>query len=95
MVEIIVTIENEKYVKPFISLLNELKYISSFSKNGKKAKILEPLTDADWVRPGRPATQEELEKMIEEAEKGPFYSLEDAKKLTLREFEEWKQKITM
>lgn len=93
MVEILVSIENDKYEKPFISLLKELKYISSFTRAKNKPRELKPLTDEDWIKPGRPATEEEFAKMIEESEKGPFFTLDEAKKLTLIEFEEWKKSI--
>jgi hypothetical protein len=91
MVEILVSIENDKYEKPFISLLKELKYISSYKKAKNGTKKLKPSTEADWIRQGRPATEEEISQMLEESEKGPFFTLEEAKKLTLNEFDEWKQ----
>lgn len=88
MAEIIVTIDDEKYTKSFVTLLRELKYVSSFKKSKNSSRKLKPLTDADWVRPGRPATSDEISQMLEEAEKAPFYSLEEAKELTLKEFDE-------
>ncbi|MBM2816351.1 MAG: hypothetical protein HW421_3113 [Ignavibacteria bacterium] len=84
MVEILVTIENEKYEKPFISLLQELKYISSFSKAKGNKKKLKPLTNEDWIKPGRPATEEEIYQMLEKAEQGPSFTLEEAKAETLK-----------
>ena len=93
MVEILVTIENDKYEKPFISLLKELKYVSSFTKAKNIKRELKPLSDEDWIKPGRPATEEEFAKMIEEADKGPFLTLDEAQKLTLSEFEQWKQTV--
>jgi len=53
--------------KPSVAAEQTVAYITT---KGKKAatKKLKSLTDADWVRPGRPATDEELEKLAEEME---------------------------
>jgi hypothetical protein len=42
--------------------------VAYLTTKGKKAaaKKLKPLTDADWVRPGRPATDEEMEQLVQE-----------------------------
>jgi hypothetical protein len=90
MSEILVTIDNPQHQKHFISLLNELKYISSFKKiksNGNKPK---PLTDEDWVRPGRPATDEEITMLIESMENDKSgVTTEEVRKNTLKELDEW------
>ena len=88
MSEILVSIDNDKYDKSFIALLKDLKNISSYEKLPTKAKKLKPLTDEDWVRPGRQATEEEIIKMLEEAEKEPLLSLEEAKAQTLKRLSE-------
>lgn len=45
----------------------------------KSVKNVEFLENENWQMPGRPATEEELEKMAVEAEKSGFISLEEAK----------------
>ncbi|WP_395076022.1 hypothetical protein [Flavobacterium sp.] len=40
--------------------------------------------------PGKPMSQEAFLGLIKEAEKGPFYTLEESKK----HFEEWRNKIS-
>jgi hypothetical protein len=40
--------------------------------------------------PGKPMSQEEFAALIKEAEKGPFFTLEESKK----HFEEWRKKIS-
>ena len=92
MVEIIVSIKNEKYEKSFISLLKQLKYISSFKKEKNGTDELKPLTDEDWIKPGRPATNEEIFKMLEEADQGPCYTLEEAMAETERYIKELREK---
>jgi hypothetical protein len=60
-----------------------------------RKKKLTPLTDDDWAVPGRPATDEEHLKMLEEAEHeykaGLGMSLEEAKAKTKKKIEAWKK----
>lgn len=35
----------------------------------------------NWALPGNPLTLDEFKKGIEEAEKGPFYTIEESKKI--------------
>ena len=53
-------------------------------------EYLKPLTDEDWIKPGRPATEQEFIQMLEEAEKGPFYTIEEARAQTLKYYNEIK-----
>lgn len=46
------------------------------------------ITKTNTVNPGKALTQKEYEAAIKVAEKGPFYSVEESKKM----FEEWKKK---
>lgn len=41
----------------------------------------------NWALPGQSVTQEEFVQAIREAEKGPFYSIEESKKM----IEEWRK----
>ncbi len=63
--------------KPTVAAEPTVAYITS------KGKKLKPLTDADWVRPGRPATDEEMEKLVQEmlAENGGIGTEELRKKV--------------
>ena len=71
--------------------------VAYLTTKGKKAaaKKLKPLTDADWVRPGRPATDEEIEKMLDECEAefeaGLGFTLEEARALTKKKIASWKK----
>lgn len=51
-----------------------------------------PLTSRDWVRPGRPATDEEIEQSAKEAEQSTFHlPIEEARALTHERFKtKWK-----
>ena len=77
------------------------KPISKLTKESK-AKIVEEetvaygkLTAADWVRPGRPATDEEIDEMLDEAEKSPSIPFEHAKRETLNQIEKWTKKKSL
>ncbi|MBW8326573.1 MAG: hypothetical protein K0M50_17545 [Prolixibacteraceae bacterium] len=41
----------------------------------------------NWAIPGQTVTQEQFVESIREAEKGPFYSIEESKKM----IEEWRK----
>jgi len=51
----------------------------------KTTKSKEP---GRWALPGEPITLEEFKAGIQEAEKGPFYTISEAKKI----IEEWRRK---
>jgi hypothetical protein len=53
------------------------------SKSKTKAK-----SKVNYAVPGKPLSEEEFNKMIEDAEKGPFYTTEESKKM----FEDLKTK---
>lgn len=42
----------------------------------------------NYARPGRPLKKEAFEAMVKDAEKGPFYSIEESKK----KFQKWRGK---
>jgi len=72
--------------KPAVAAEPTVTYITT------KGKKLKPLTDDDWVRPGRPATDEELEKLAEEMENEEGgYTLEEARTITKKKIAEWKK----
>ena len=87
MNRIIVEIDKPSNVKRFRNILEDLKYVRYFSPENDDTKDLIPLTDEDWIKPGRPATDEEFEAMIKECEQeyesGMSMTSEQAKSLTL------------
>ena len=72
---------SSKKSKPSVAAEPTVAYLTT---NGKQAaaKKIKPLTDADWVRPGRPATDEEMEQLVQEmlSEKGGISTKELRKK---------------
>ena len=96
MNRIIVEIDNLSNVKRFISILEDLKYVKFFIPEKDDAKDLTHLTEEDWIRPGRPATDEEFEAMIKECEQeyesGLSMTSEQAKSLTLEKIAAWRKR---
>lgn len=52
-----------------------------------KTKILKSREKENWALPGSPISQDEFKSGIKKAEKGPFYTVEESKKL----LEEWRK----
>jgi len=53
-----------------------------------KTKITQNKETGNWALPGDPITLEEFKAGINEAEKGPFYTIEESKKI----IEGWRKK---
>lgn len=58
----------------------------------KKAPAKKKAEEQDWTKPGRPATDKELEQMADEAEASPTISAKAARKLTLKAVKDWHKK---
>lgn len=86
MQKVIVTIDDPANAKLFLRMVRQLNFVES-------AKIEKD--KYDWINPSRPATDEECEQMISECEAeydaGLFLSVEQAKKMTLKEIDKWKR----
>ncbi len=95
MNRIIVEIDTHSNVKRFLNLLKDLKYVSFFVPEKEDDKDLAPLTDEDWIKPGRPATDEEFETMVKECEQeyesGLSMTAEQAKSLTTEKIAAWRK----
>ena len=67
MQTLIVKLDTASHATQVANFLKTIPYIKSVVTE-KTDDSLEPLTAADWVRPGRPATEEELEQLAVEME---------------------------
>lgn len=54
-----------------------------------ETKTIKKTEPGSWSLPGEPITLEEFKAGIKEAEKGPFYTVSEAKKIIV----EWRRKI--
>jgi hypothetical protein len=86
MTTVTVNIENLSDAQKFLSLVKNMNFV----KSAEIVNYNHQLNDNDWVISGRPATDDEIESMISEAEQdisnGKIYSLEEAKKTTTATF---------
>ena len=84
MQKVIVNIDNPTNAGLFLKMVEQLNFVES-------AKIEDK--EYDWLNPTRPATDEECEAMVAECEAeyeaGLFIPIEDARKQTMKEIEEW------
>ncbi len=88
MQTLIVKIDTNTNAVALLNFLKTLPYIKSITAKNT-TQTVEPLTAADWVRPGRPATDEEIELMLDECEqeKGGYTTTELKKRV-----KQWKAK---
>ncbi|MBW6481696.1 MAG: hypothetical protein K0B10_01420 [Vicingaceae bacterium] len=70
METVIVKIDTPARAKALVKYFQTLIGVKAVELNTSKKS----LTDADWVRPGRPATKEELEQLADDmdADKGAY-----------------------
>jgi len=86
MTQYIITLKKSKVSDAFLNFIKNLDFVNSVEEINGEAK---PLKAQDWAKPGRPATDEEFEQMIKEAEKDKGLSYDEAKNITKAYFEEW------
>ncbi len=83
MQKVVVNIEKPSDVDLFIRFVEHLAFVNSVSiDNG----------EYDWINPSRPATEEEAEEMIEDAENSPSMTAEKAEEYSKKLAKEWQQK---
>ena len=88
MHQLIVTLDTKDQAKAVSAYLRTLQGVTSVLD-----KEISPLKSTDWIRPGRPATNDELEQMINECENdieaGNTMNVEEAMHLTAKKMDEW------
>lgn len=86
------TLANAHLLSSFLKNVRIVKSVS-VKPDVKKANLVkESESEYNWTNPSRPATDEEIEQMLDECEKGPFLSSGEARKLTRKELSEWRKK---
>ncbi len=86
MTTLTVTIDNKAQAKKLAGLLKSIKYV-------KEVRVEEPgivLSDEDWVLPGRPATEAEIEEMVNQMDKDTDSGITSQKFLEV--LEKWNKK---
>jgi hypothetical protein len=86
MTTLTVTIDNKAQAKKLAGFLKSIKYV-------KEVRLEEPgivLSDEDWVLPGRPATEAEIEEMVNQMDKDTDSGITSQKFLEV--LEKWNKK---
>lgn len=86
-----VEIDNKANSEIFLSLLKHLNFVKSVNFDKTEDEQIKKLTDEDWVRPGRPATDEEHEEMLLEAEKSPLITTNELRENVLKRIKKCKK----
>ena len=106
MEQLTITIEGKSNVDLIIRLMRKFNFVKSITrgastssvtvKSSEQTKVEEPAEEYNWINPSRPATDEEFEQMISEAENeiamGLGIPAEEARKQTLEKIKKWKTK---
>ena len=85
---ITVDIDSPSKARKFLYIAKNMKFVrdARISDNN-----LTPLTDEDWIKPGRPATEEEIEARLQQIENdiaaGSVYTLDEARESTRKYIE--------
>lgn len=86
----IIEIDEKQLMAKPEQIFHSIKGVMSVKETSDKDE-LKPLSDEDWIWPGRPATDEEWVRMIDETERGPWIPAEESRKRSLDRFKAWEQ----
>ncbi|OFX23092.1 MAG: hypothetical protein A2033_00050 [Bacteroidetes bacterium GWA2_31_9] len=96
---LIVETNDNANAKMLAAMLRNLNFVTAVTwkpekKNKQNSSIAKQktLTDEDWILPGRPATDEEIELMLDECEQGISISAEESKENNFKQFKAWQKK---
>lgn len=96
MQKLIVTTENEAATKLLLAFLKTVRLVKSvtiFSPETKATSVVNESSEVyNWINPSRPATDEEIDLMLDECEASPELTLEEAKALTMKKLDAWIRK---
>lgn len=68
MQRVIFNVNTVADAKLLVRLAKSLSFVSSATVEKAESDTDAPLTEEDWVRPGRPATDQELRQLVEAME---------------------------
>lgn len=88
MTQYLLTISENKASSSFLEFINNLDFVKRIEPIKEPVKTL---SKEDWIKPGRPATDEEFEQMLIASEDSKNLSLKEAKKLTKIKFDKWQR----
>lgn len=85
MQKVIVNIDDATNANLFLKMVEQLNFVDSVKMESG---------GYNWLNPARPATDEECEQMIKEAEESSSMTAEEAQKYSLKLIEEWQRELT-
>ncbi len=86
-----IEIEGADNAEKLAFFLKEISFVKSVNFDKTEDKQIKKLTDEDWVRPGRPATDAEHEEMLLEAEKSPLITTNELRENVLKHIKKCKK----
>ncbi|MBI9036965.1 MAG: hypothetical protein JEY97_02420 [Bacteroidales bacterium] len=89
MSQYLLTISENKAALSLLDFIKNLDFVENVEQVDEDFK---PLSNEDWIKPGRPATDEEFEQMINSAEESKDLNFEEAISLSEKGYEEWLEK---
>ena len=95
MSTLIVKTETHAAAKLLMTFLKTVRLVKSITLSPDEEKnnvASEPFAEYNWTNPSRPATDEEIERMLDECENSPGFTTEEAKSETYKLLDEWQKK---
>ena len=90
------SIANATFLAAFLRTVKSVKKVviekQTAVSSSSTLGVEEDAAAYDWTNPSRPATEEEMEQMLDECEKGTLLSSKEARALTRKELQEWRAK---
>lgn len=95
MQTLIVKTESEAATKLLLAFLKTVRLVKSVtlvSSEVNAGVVNEPATSYNWINPSRPATDEEIELMLNECEASSSYTSDEVMDFVKAELKEWRKK---
>ncbi|MFH1320755.1 MAG: hypothetical protein ABII90_08905 [Bacteroidota bacterium] len=83
---------NAKFLASFLKNHKLVRTVVIEKKRDKTDIVQEPTEEYNWINPSRPATDEEIEQMLADCEKGKEIPAKISRARNLKKFKEWQQK---
>lgn len=89
METIIIKTDNAENANLLVNFLKNLQYVKSIILKKREESNNKPLTDEEWIKPGRLANKEEIESLIYKSEKSPTLTVEESKDHAYKIIDKW------
>jgi lipocalin len=90
------SVAHAKFLSSFLKTVSFVKSVFIEPKDDSTHVVNEPDAEYNWINPSRPATDEEIEKMLDECEAeekaGKYFTPEQVKQNVTNRLKEWRKK---